>query len=329
MDKWDYVFKVTRTGMYRLDMLKDLKCDALVIGAGPAGLTAAMYLKRANLDVLVVRGKVKSALEWAHDITNYTGFKSIKGAKLLEQMTAQVEDLGVKFLNDDVIGITTDMNPKMASTKTAFITTDTIVIATGKGARKPVMEGEERYIGMGVSYCATCDGPLYKERPTAIIGNDAEAAEDALILDQMGSKVTWLVKDKNLDSVGVHKDIIEQIKAKGIKIIENVKGLKIIGDDTVKGLDYETSSGSTGRMDVDCAFVMTSVPTTTVFKRAGLNVSETGSIVVDKNQQTNHEGVFACGDACGNGFQVSIAVGEGAVAGMNAAKHLRKGKKGS
>jgi thioredoxin reductase (NADPH) len=308
-------------------MLKDIRCDALVIGAGPAGLTAALYLKRANLDVLVIRGKVKSALEWAHDIANYTGIKSIKGSKLLEEMTAQVETTGVQFLNDDVLGITTDMSPKMASTKKAFITTGVIVIATGKGARKPVMEGEEKYIGLGVSYCATCDGPLYKHRATAIIGNDTEAAEDTLILDQMGARVTWLVKDKNLDKIEVNKEIIDQIKAKGIQIIENVKGLKILGDETVKGLKYETASGIKATIDVDCAFVMTSVPTATVFKRAGLSVSETSSIVVDRNQQTNQEGVFACGDVCGNGFQVSIAVGEGAVAGMNAAKYLRKAKK--
>ncbi len=308
-------------------MIKDIKCDALVIGAGPAGLTAALYLKRANLDVLVVRGKVKSALERAHDILNYAGIKSIKGAKLLEEMTSQVEALGVGFLNDDVIGITTDMSPKMASTKTTFITADVIVIATGKGERKPVMEGEEKYMGLGVSYCATCDGPLYKKRPTAIIGNDDEAVEDILILDQMGSKVTWLVKDKNLDKITVNKELIDQVKAKNVPIIENVQSLKIIGDDLVRGIEYETASGSKGAIGVDCAFVLTSVPTATLFKRAGLNVSETSSIVVDKSQQTNQEGIFACGDVCGNGFQVSIAVGEGAVAGINAAKYLRNVKK--
>nr|MDO8084568.1 FAD-dependent oxidoreductase [Candidatus Sigynarchaeum springense] len=310
-------------------MIKELRCDALVIGAGPAGLTAALYLKRANLDVLLVRGKVKSALEQAHDITNYTGIKAIKGAKLLEDMTTQVEMLGVRFLNDDVIGITTDMNPKMASTKTAFITADVIVIATGKGARKPVMEGEEKYIGMGVSYCATCDGPLYKQRPTAIIGNDAEAAEDVLILDQMGAKVTWLVKDESLDKIKVSKELLDQAKAKSVSIIENVKEIKLVGKDVVNGLDYETKSGARGHLDVDCVFVLTSVPTATLFKRAGLNVSETGNIAVDKNQQTSQEGVFACGDVCGNGFQVSIAVGEGAVAGMNAARFLRNVKKGA
>ncbi|MEX2683477.1 MAG: NAD(P)/FAD-dependent oxidoreductase [Candidatus Sigynarchaeota archaeon] len=310
-------------------MIKELKCDALVIGAGPAGLTAALYLKRANVDVLVVRGKVKSALELAHEITNYTGIKAIKGAKLLEDMTSQVESLGVRFLNDDVIAITTDMSPKMVSTKTAFITADVIVIATGKGVRKPVMEGEEKYIGMGVSYCATCDGPLYKNRPTAIIGNDMEAAEDVLLLDQMGVKVTWLIKDENLDKLRVNKEILDQIKAKDIPIIQEIKEIKLVGKDVVNGLDYETRSGMKGHLDVDCAFVLTSVPTGTLFKRAGLDISDTGNIAVDKNQQTSKEGVFACGDVCGNGFQVSIAVGEGAVAGMNAAKFLRRAKKGA
>ncbi|MBN2150109.1 MAG: NAD(P)/FAD-dependent oxidoreductase [Candidatus Lokiarchaeota archaeon] len=305
-------------------MITDIKCDALVIGAGPAGLTAALYLRRANVDVLVIRGKVKSALEWAHDIGNYTGIKTIKGAKLLEEMTSQVEALGARFLDDDVIGITTDMSPKMASTKTAFITADVIVIATGKGARKPVLDDEERYIGLGVSYCATCDGPLYKNRPTAVIGDDNEAAEDALILDQMGTRVTWIIKDKELRELEVGEDLVSGVKTKGIPIIESVAGMKLVGDEVVKGLDYETKEGVKGHLDVDCAFVMTSVPTTTVFKRAGLDISESGNITVDRSQQTSQDGIFACGDVCGNGFQVSIAVGEGAVAGMNAAKYLRK-----
>ena len=303
-----------------------MTCEALVIGGGPAGLTAAMYLKRANRNVLLVRGKVKSALEWAHDINNYTGIKTITGPQLLADMTSQVEDMGVDIIEDDVIAITPNMNPKMASTKTAFITADTIIIATGKGKRKPVLKNELKYMGKGVSYCATCDGPLYKEKHTCIIGNDDEAAEDCLILHQMGVGVTWLVKEKNLNELDVNPGKISEIKKQNIKIIENAVDMALIGGDSVSGLKYQTKEGESGQIDCDCVFVMTSVPTSTLMEKAGIELSN-NNIIVDRTQQTNIEGVYACGDICGNGFQVSIAVGEGAIAGMNAAKYLRKLKK--
>jgi len=306
--------------------MQEVTCDALVIGAGPAGLSAAIYLKRSNLDVLVIRGKVQSSLEMAHEIWNYAGFNGIKGSELLAIMTDHAVALGITIMNDDVIGITTDMTPKMASTKTAVITASTIIIATGKGTRKPVLHDEEKYIGLGVSYCATCDGPLYKHRRSAVIGTDNEAAEDVLILNQMGSDVIWLLKEKTLADLDVDAEKLQEIETKCIAIIENARDLRLLGDEFVTGIKYTNISGEQDKVDIDCAFVVSSILTTTVLKRAGLNISDDGNIVVDKNQQTSAEGIFACGDACGNGFQVAIAVGEGAVAAISAAKYVRKTK---
>jgi len=304
--------------------MQEIACDALVIGAGPAGLSAAIYLRRSNLDVIVIRGKMLSALEAAHEIWNYAGFNGIKGSELLQSMMDHAVSLGVTFMNDDVIGITADMTPKMASTKTTIITAGTIIIATGKGARKPVLHDEEKYIGLGVSYCATCDGPLYKRRRTTVIGTDNEAAEDVLILHQMGSEVTWLLEEKQLADIDVDAENRQEIETNGITIIENARDLRLTGDEFVNGIDYKGETGEQCHLETDCVFVVSSILTATLLKRAGLNVTDTGNIVVDKSQQTSTEGVFACGDACGNGFQVAIAVGEGAVAAMNAAKYVRK-----
>lgn len=304
--------------------MQEITCDALVIGAGPAGLSAAIYLKRFNLDVLVIRGKIPSSLVVAHEISNYAGFNRIKGSELLASMTDHAVAFGVYIMDDDVIGITADIKPKMAATKTAVITTDTIIIATGKGARKPVLLDEEKFIGLGVSYCATCDGPLYKHRRTAVIGTDNEAAEDVLILSQMGSDVAWLLKEKNLVDINVDTEKLQEIQSKGITIIENARDLQLHGDEFVNGIEYINTDGEQIMLETDCAFVISSILTATLLKRAGLSISDTGNIVVDKNQQTSMEGVFACGDACGNGFQVAIAVGEGASAAINAAKYLRK-----
>ncbi|MFX0100420.1 MAG: NAD(P)/FAD-dependent oxidoreductase [Candidatus Hodarchaeota archaeon] len=310
-------------------MIKEIKCEALVLGAGPAGLSAAIYLKRSNVDTLIIRGKVPSALRKAHKIENYAGISSISGPELLDRMIKQVKDLGVEILDDDVLALTLTMDPKMASTKTAFITADTIIIATGKGARKPEMDNEEKFIGLGVSYCATCDGPLYRDRHVCLVGDDDETAEDILILNQMGCKVTWLIKKKNLDELDIQAVKINEIKEKSIPIRENVRNMKITGDDAVKAIEFDHSSGIHEKLDTSCIFIMTSLPTSTFLEKAGCEFSETKSIKVDKEQRTNIGGVFACGDICGNGFQVSIAVGEGAIAGMNAAKYIRGLKKSS
>jgi thioredoxin reductase (NADPH) len=309
-----------------VSLMQEVTCDALVIGAGPAGLSAAIYLKRSNLDVIVIQGKVPSALEAAHDISNYIGINRIKGSDLLANMMDHAVSMGVTIMKDDVIGITADMTPKMASTKTAVITAGTIIIATGKGARKPVLHDEEKYIGLGVSYCATCDGPLYKRRQTTVIGTDNEAAEDVLILHQMGSEVTWLLKERRFADIEVDTEKRQEIEANGIVIIENARDLRLTGDEFVNGIKYKVETDDECYLETDCVFVVSSILTATLLKRAGLNITEAGNIVVDKSQQTSTEGVFACGDACGNGFQVAIAVGEGAVAAMNAARYLRKFK---
>ncbi|MHA1684547.1 MAG: NAD(P)/FAD-dependent oxidoreductase [Promethearchaeota archaeon] len=308
--------------------MKQLKCEVLVIGAGPAGLTAALYLKRAKVDVLVISGKYKSALALAHVIDNYPGTPAISGTELLDIMTGQVKDLGVEFLYDDVIALSLTMKPKMVSTKEALVTADAIVIANGKGARKPELEREEEFIGLGVSYCAVCDGPLYRQKNVCIIGMDEEAAEDVLVLDQMGCKVTWLLKGKFLKDVDVKQGVLNEIKEKNIPMIENATKLKILSDDDrVTGIEYDNEHGTRTSIDVDCAFVLTSIPTATLIEKAGCKVSDRNAVVTNYEQETNIDGVFACGDICGKGFQVSIAVGEGAVAGLNAAKFIRKHRK--
>ncbi|MHA1794151.1 MAG: NAD(P)/FAD-dependent oxidoreductase [Promethearchaeota archaeon] len=308
-------------------MIKDMKCEAIVIGAGPAGLTAAIYLKRANVDVLLIKGKVKSALTLAHEIDNYPGLPGISGPKLLEMMEDHVKSMNIRIIQDDVIALTLMMKPKMVSTKSAIITGDVVIIATGKGSRKPVMEHEEKYIGLGVSYCAVCDGPLYRGRSVTVLGDDDEAAEDILVLDQMGCKVTWLLKKKKLSETKIEPKKIEEIKEKNIPIWENVDDLKLVADNLVKGLEFKDDQGNPQSIETHCVFVLTSIPTARLLQQAGCKVSERNTLIVDKSQQTNIEGVYGCGDICGNGFQVSISVGEGAVAGLIAARYLRELKK--
>ncbi|MHA1369917.1 MAG: NAD(P)/FAD-dependent oxidoreductase [Promethearchaeota archaeon] len=304
-------------------MMKDIRTDVLVIGAGPAGLTAALYLKRANHDVVILKGKAKSSLELAHEIRNYPGFKSISGQKLHELMYVQVLDAGVEVVEDDAFAFSLTMQPKMVSAKKNIITADSVIIAMGKGARKPLMVNEDKFIGLGVSYCATCDGPLYRGKDVCLVGNDDEAAEDVLILDQMGCRVTWILHKKRLGDLSISQEMLDSIADKEIPVIESADKFEVLGSNTVNGLKYEDPDGKSRQVDTNCIFIIAALPTVSVLQQTGLELSDKKTLVVDRSQQTNIEGVFACGDICGNGYQVSIAVGEGSIAGLNAAKYLR------
>lgn len=308
--------------------MDQMKCEACVIGSGPAGLTAALYLRRAKVDTLIVSGKMHSAMSYAHQIENYPGIKAIGGKDLLKSMQSQVEDLDVRFLKDEVIALMLDMDPKMISTKNAIISADVVIIAIGKGARKPELEREEEFIGKGVSYCAVCDGPLYRDRDVVLLGMDDEAAEESLVLDQMGCRVTWVLKEKSLEDTSISAEKISEIRESGIPIVEDATNLKVLDDEgKVSGIQLEDGSGVEEKIDASCIFVLTSIPTARLLQRAGVHVSERNTVITNEIQETNVEGVYACGDICGKGYQVSIAVGEGAVAGLQAAKKIRKLRK--
>jgi thioredoxin reductase (NADPH) len=170
-------------------ILESLSTDVLIIGTGPAGLAAAIYTARAGLETIIVGKKEDSRLNGDWTIENYPGILSIKGSDLLETFIEHAQKFGVKIIETEVTDFVLG-DPKLITTKIAAISAVSVILATGKGAaRKKLIRGEESLIGMGVSYCATCDGPLYRGRDVVAIGNTDEAAEDLLTLHQMGNNV--------------------------------------------------------------------------------------------------------------------------------------------
>ena len=314
--------------------MDEFKCEVLIIGAGPAGFTAGIYCARANRDVIILDGKEQSALDKTKEIQNWPGKIDIKGKTLLEEFRAHVESYSenVRIIKGDVISLMLGMGVNMTSTRTANITSDVVIIATGCGNRKEIIKGEGALLGFGISYCALCDGPLYKDKTVYLYGSDEEMLEDALALHQMGCLVHIITNV----SIGELPEKVYEVKESGIEIIENTEVLEAIADS--EGIIQKILCKSTKpvsddteeikEFELNCLFILSHISSNSIFKKSGVEIDDKGNIKTDNEQNTNLKGVYAAGDVTGGVFQVVFATAEGARAGINANKYLRQLKKG-
>ncbi|MHA1299479.1 MAG: NAD(P)/FAD-dependent oxidoreductase [Candidatus Helarchaeota archaeon] len=294
--------------------------DVVVIGAGPAGLTAGIYTKRANLSTIVFSGKSPPRLTLAHKIENYPGVStSITGTELLNKMREQAIAQGVLIRNEDIISLYLDGTEKMVTSKTKLYKSKVVIIATGMGPRRKTLIREEELVGRGLSYCAICDGPLYKGKTVIMIGNDKETGEEALELQGMGINVLIYTNGKKLE---VEEKVLTILKSKGIKIDEDSQITEVVGTQSAKGIKLKNGN----IVEADGIFIVYTMPSSMLFQNAGLKLTKNNNIEVNSQMETNKKGVYAAGDVIPGYNQVSIAVGTGATAAMSAIIHIRENK---
>ena len=312
--------------------LQEYKCEVLIIGAGPAGLSAAVYCGRANRSTIVLEGKELSSLAKTQEIQNWLGEIVATGLGLLEKFKKHAESYeSVKIVSGDVIELMLGMGTNVISTRTANITADVVVIATGTGKRKEVIKGEDILLGYGVSYSAIWDGPLYKDKVVYLYGKDEEVMEDALVLRQMGC-IVRVITDVGIEEL---PDKVKEVKDTGIEIIEKMEILEAVPDSDgmiQKIICKSTESESEDieiikEFELSCLFIISHISSNSIFKKAGVELDDLRNIKVDDEQKTNLKGVYAAGDCTGGLFQVVFAAAEGARAGINACKYLRQLKK--
>ena len=312
--------------------MEEYKCEVLIIGSGPAGLSAGVYCGRANRDTIILSGKEPSALAKAKEITNWLGESNISGQELLEKFRNHaVSHETVRIIEGDVISLMIGMGMNMISTRTANIASDVIIIATGTGKRKEIIKNESNLIGYGISYCALCDGPLYRDRHVYLYGNDEELMDDALALHQMGCLVHVISPERKENLPEKVNDLIER----NIEVIDNTEIIEafsnsegIIEKIKCKPADRELlEEEPLMEFELDCLFILSHVPSNSIFKKAGIELDEYRNVKVDENQKTNIEGVYAAGDVTGGLYQVVFASAEGSRAGINACKYLRQAQK--
>jgi thioredoxin reductase (NADPH) len=305
-------------------MLRNLKADILIIGAGPAGLTAAIYAARAGKATIVLEGRAASRLSFGYEIENYPGFPSINSLELLGKFIAHARQFGAEIVIGDAIALGLDSDPKYVTTKDAFIEAGAVIIATGKPfSRDRMIPGEDRLTGLGVSYCATCDGPLYRGADVAAYGHSDAAVDDVLALNQSGTRVHWIPGKKGEEAAKAHSD---EFVRKGIHIHPGVEIAEIVGEKKVEKIVL-AGEGTREELAVAGVFIFREIPTAPFFGRAGISLDHKQCVAVDRAQKTNLPGVFAAGDVTCGGLQIASAVGEGCVAAMQALAFLRTDNK--
>ena len=281
--------------------------DVIIIGAGPAGVSAGLYVKRANLNVLMLY-KGESALEKAEHIENYYGFENgISGKDLYLNGIRQAKNLGIDVKNEETINIRIDENKKYTViTENETYKTKAIILATGNKKNTVKIEGIKDFEGKGISYCAICDGFFYRNKEVVVIGNGKYAVSEANELINIAKNVTILTDGK------------ESPEINNIKI-DTRKIRRIIGENKVEEIEFEDNQ----KLKVDGIFIALGTADGNDFaKKLGI-ITKNNQIIVNENMETNISGIYACGDCTGNLLQVSKSVYEGTKAGLQAINYVR------
>jgi thioredoxin reductase (NADPH) len=300
--------------------VKNINTEILIIGAGPAGLTAGLYASRAGRKTLILKGRADSRLSIGYTIENYPGFLSLNSQELLTKFQEHAQHFGAEIVTGDALNFSLTTAPKQVTTRDALIEAKAVILATGRSLSKAQMiPGEEKLIGMGVSYCATCDGPLFRGQKVVAVGHTDEAAEDVLALNQMGCEVLWVSGGKEWQ---VSEDLMKEVRAKGIPLTK-AKIQEISGDQRIDKVALE-KEGKKEEQDAAALFIFRNIPTAPLYQKAGIALDYKQCIKVDRFQETNLKGVFAAGDVTCGGLQIVSAAGEGCVAALSALNYLRK-----
>jgi thioredoxin reductase (NADPH) len=304
------------------DMAMNKSADILIVGGGPAGYTAGIYAARAGRKTIILEGRGASRLAVGYNIENYPGFPEISSLELLQKFRAQAIQFGAEVSSEEAIDFNLSAETKYVVTRERLYEARAFILATGKPVtRERLIPGEDRLLGQGVSYCATCDGPFYRGLPAAALGASDEAAEEILALQGLGCRVLWIPGEAQAGRVS--EQLLAQIRAKNIPVRWKSSVKEIVGQKGVEKIILDTE-GAQEELPVSAVFVFRESLTSPLLLKAGLRLDHRQCLAVDRLQRTNLEGVYAAGDLTCGGMQVVTAAGEGAVAAMQAVSFLRK-----
>jgi len=304
--------------------------DAIIIGGGPAGLTAAIYLARARYKVLVVeKEKIGGQITITSEVVNYPGIISTSGTDLTSTMYLQAKNFGAEFLSAAVTGLDLNNKIKEIITSKGSLKTLSVIIATGANPRKVGFEGEDRFQGRGVAYCATCDGEFFTGKDLLVIGGGFAAVEESIFLTKYARSITICVRS---DEFKCARSVSDELKKyPSIKVLFNTELVKVDGENSVESAklinnltreetDFSSSDGQNFGVFVFAGYV----PNTSLFKDK-IKLDDNGYVITDENRMTSVEGVFAAGDLCVKNLrQVVTAVSDGAISATAAEKHISK-----
>ena len=291
--------------------------DIIIIGGGPAGLTAALYSRRANKTVLVIeKGSFGGQITYSPKVENIPGFLEVTGNEFAEKLVEQVLNQGADVECAEVLSVD-DGDIKTVHTDSGDYQCKAVIIATGAKHRMLGLDREEEFVGEGISFCAVCDGAFYENKTVAVIGGGNSALQEAILLSDLAKKV-YVVQ--NLDYFTGEQKLVEQLRAKdNVEIIVGAVVEKLIGDKVLSGITFKKNTGETHEIEIDGMFVAVGlIPQNEPFANL-INLNNWGYVDAGEDCLTDRKGFFVAGDCRNKKIrQVATAAADGAIAALAA-----------
>lgn len=303
--------------------------DTIIIGAGPAGLTAGIYAVRREMKALVIGKEVGGQVMWASEVENYPGFRKINNFELIGKWQEHAKDLGVNIQNSEIKKIEKKDNLFMVYTNKESFKGRTVIIAMGLKPRRLAIPGEERLTGKGVSYCANCDSPFYRNQTVAVVGGGNSALDAAEILSKIASQVYLIHRREQFRGF---EALVEEVKNKdNVKLALNSEVKGISGEEKVESIQvYNNQTKQEEKLAVNGIFIEIGRIAHTDLVADYVDRTKQCQIIVDDKCRTRTPGLFACGDVTTVPFkQITIAMGQATIAALAAYEYiqLKQGKK--
>jgi thioredoxin reductase (NADPH) len=303
--------------------MADKKYDVVIVGAGPAGLTAAIYTSRRALRTLVISKDVGGRMAWTDNIANYPGFLQIGGLELGEKFKEQAEKIGTEFLFTEAKALTKikdGWSVKVEGQKD--ILTTAVILCFGLIARTLNVPGEKELIGKGVAYCATCDGPLYRDKVVTVVGAGNSALEAALYLTQLAKQVYVINNGDKFSGEQILVDKLQATKNAEIFFKTQIKAIK--GENKVTGFIYNNGVGQDKELLTDGIFIEIGYMVKADWLAGLVKLNAQQEIIISRDGETNQPGIFAAGDITDSPYkQIVISAGEGATAALQAQNFIQ------
>jgi len=309
--------------IFGVDDKEEKNYDVVIIGAGPAGMTAAVYTARSNLStVMIERGVPGGQMANTEDVENYPGYESILGPDLANKMLDHAKKFGTEYAYGDVQEIIDEKEYKIVKAGNKQYKAKAVIIATGSKPRLLGVPGEQELAGRGVSYCAVCDGAFFNNKELVVVGGGDSAVEEAVYLTKFASKVTIIHRRDQLRAQKILQD--RAFKNEKIDFIWNSTVEEILGEDRVEAVRIKNKeTGETTDFPTNGVFIYVgNEPLTTPFKNLGIT-NESGYILTNENMETKIPGIFAAGDVREKNLrQIVTATGDGSIAAMAAQQYI-------